>query len=113
MNALTIELCVGLQFAFTNLIAYTSARTLSTYYDYSLLKIGFVILSFGIGKLLLSQDFLSRLFIIDDPGAIAGSVWSGRWSDYELARLNTANGSKIHPEVVAPFGFQRTVAHLF
>ena len=106
--------CVGLQFAFTNLIAYTSARTLSTYYDYSPLKIGFVILSFGIGKLLLSQDFfLNRLFIIDDSGAIAGSVWGGRWSDYELARLNTANGGKTHPEVVAPSGFQRTIAHLF
>jgi hypothetical protein len=50
--------CAGLQFAFTNLISFTSARTLSTSYGYSPLKIGFVILSFGIGTFLL----FSRLF---------------------------------------------------
>lgn len=34
-----------------------------------------------------------------DSGGIAGSVWGGRWSDYELGRLKTANGGKGYPEV--------------
>jgi hypothetical protein len=26
-------------------------------------------------------------------------VWGGRWSDYELTRLKTANDGRIYPEV--------------
>lgn len=48
-NNILILVSSGLQFAFTNLISYTSARTLSTFYGYGPLTIGFVILSFGIG----------------------------------------------------------------
>ena len=40
----------GLLFAFAYLIAYTSARTLGSKYNYSALKIGLVLLSFGTGR---------------------------------------------------------------
>ena len=33
---------------------------------------------------------------------MAGSVWGGRWSDYELARLKAANGGNSYPEVRIP-----------
>jgi hypothetical protein len=56
VNALT-TLCVGFQFSFMYLIAYASSRTLGTAYGYSPMNIGFVILSFGVGKLFLFQDF--------------------------------------------------------
>ena len=37
-----------------------------------------------------------------DSGGIAGSVWGGHWSDYELARLKAANGGNSYPEVSGP-----------
>jgi hypothetical protein len=39
---------------------------------------------------------------VGDLGGIAGSVWGGRWSDYELARLKAANGGNGYPEVSGP-----------
>ncbi|KAF8802128.1 MFS general substrate transporter, partial [Phlegmacium glaucopus] len=78
-NNIIVLISTGFQFAFNCVIPYTSARTLSTFYGYSPLKIGLVTLSFGIG-------------------GIAGSVWGGRWSDYELTRLK-ANGGKSYPEM--------------
>ena len=62
VNALT-DYYAGFQFAFTNLISYACARTLSTHYGYNPLRIGFVTLSFGIGKSLLTQDLSSKLII--------------------------------------------------
>ena len=94
-------LCAGFQFSFNLMISYSTSRTLSTSYGYSPLKIGFVTLAFGIGKSLLFQDFARRLITVTlgDSGGIAGSVWGGRWSDYELTRLKTVNGGIIYPEV--------------
>jgi hypothetical protein len=40
-----------------------------------------------------------HLLHLGDSGGIAGSVWGGRWSDYELARLKAANGGISYPEV--------------
>ncbi|KAF8817171.1 MFS general substrate transporter [Phlegmacium glaucopus] len=79
-NNIIVLISSGFQFAFGYLTSYTSARTLSISYGYSPLKIGLVTLSFGIG-------------------GIAGSVWGGRWSDYELTRLEIANGGKSYPEM--------------
>ena len=43
-----------------------------------------------------------HLLHLGDPGGIAGSVWGGRWSDFELARLKAANGGNSYPEVSGP-----------
>ena len=101
VNVLT-TLCVGCQFSYMYLLAYASARTLGISYGYSPIKIGFVTLAFGIGKLFLSQDFSNKLIVAYYTcglGCIAGSLSGGRWSDSELARLKAANGGKMYPEV--------------
>ena len=95
---------LGLQFAFMYLITYASSRTLGTAYGYSPIKIGFVTLSFGVGKFFLFQDFQLADYHLShswDSGCIVGSVLGGRWSDYELARLKAANGGNNYPEVSA------------
>ena len=43
-----------------------------------------------------------HLLCLGDSGGIAGSVWGGAWSDYELARLKAANGGNSYPEVSRP-----------
>ena len=53
----THNFVLGLEFAFSFIIAYASSRTLATDYGYSPIKIGFVILSMGVGKFFLFQDF--------------------------------------------------------
>ncbi|KAF8817571.1 MFS general substrate transporter [Phlegmacium glaucopus] len=71
-NNIVVLISSGFQFAFSYLISYTSARTLSTSYGYSPLKIGL---------------------------EVSLVVWGGRWSDYELARLKLANSGKSYPEM--------------
>ncbi|KNZ78494.1 hypothetical protein J132_00674 [Termitomyces sp. J132] len=80
INNVTILFASGLQFAFSFLIAYTTARTLSMHYNYNALAIGLVIVAFGIGS-------------------ITGSLLGGRFSDHELARLKTANNNVSYPEM--------------
>ena len=97
---------LGFQFAFLFVIAYASSRTLGTDYGYSPIKIGFVTLSLGVGKFFFFfmtfklTDY--HLLYSGDLGGIAGSVWGGRWSDYELARLKAVNGGNSYPEVSGP-----------
>ncbi|KAG1859148.1 vacuolar DHA amino acid exporter [Suillus tomentosus] len=79
-NNLVILIASGLTFAFSFSITYTSARTLSMYYDYDALKTGLVLLVYGVGS-------------------IAGSILGGRWSDRTLARLKAANGGVSFPEM--------------
>ncbi|GLB45505.1 putative major facilitator superfamily protein [Lyophyllum shimeji] len=79
-NNVVILLASGLQFAFAFIIAYTSARTLSSKYHFNALTIGFVLVAYG-------------------AGSVAGSVLGGRWSDHELARLKAANGNVSYPEM--------------
>ena len=43
-----------------------------------------------------------HLLHLGDLGGIAGSVFGGRWSDYELARLKAANSENSYPEVSGP-----------
>ena len=98
---------LGFQLAFLSLIAYASSRTLATTYGYSPIKIGFVTLSMGIGKLFFFfMAFFKltdcNLLHLGDSGCIVGSVCGGRWSDYELARLKVANGGNSYPEVRCP-----------
>jgi Major Facilitator Superfamily len=56
MNALTTS-CIGLQYSFFNLMAYACSRTLGMAYGYSPMKIGFVILSLGVGKFFFPKTF--------------------------------------------------------
>ncbi|KAJ7235850.1 vacuolar DHA amino acid exporter [Mycena rebaudengoi] len=79
-NNLVVLCASGLMFAFTYVMTYTASRTLSTAYEYNALKIGFVLLSFGLGNL-------------------TGSVLGGRWSDMKLAQLKAANGGASYPEM--------------
>lgn len=92
-------ICVssGLLFAFSYLITYTCARTLGSRYNYSSLKIGLVLLSFGIGR--YSYTFTHSDSNMCSPGSIGGSVLGGRFSDHELARRTAANGGKTFAEV--------------
>ncbi|KAH8082849.1 MFS general substrate transporter [Cristinia sonorae] len=62
VNNILIVIASGLNFAFSYSIGYTCARTLSNNYHYGALKIGLVLLSFGVGNVL-------------------GSVLGGQWSD--------------------------------
>ena len=75
-----IYIPAGLLFSYSFIVPYTSSRTLSKYYGYTPLEIGFVLLSFGVGSL-------------------SGSLLGGRWSDMILRRLRARNGGKFYPEV--------------
>ncbi|KAF9265331.1 vacuolar DHA amino acid exporter [Marasmius fiardii PR-910] len=79
-NNFCVLLASGLIYAFCFVVSYTTSRTLGTYYHYNALKIGLVLLSFGLGSM-------------------AGSILGGRWSDYQLAKLKEANGGKGYPEM--------------
>ena len=43
-----------------------------------------------------------HLLHLGNSGGIVGSVWGGRWSDYDLARQKAANGGNSYPEVSVP-----------
>ncbi|KAJ3735920.1 vacuolar DHA amino acid exporter [Lentinula guzmanii] len=70
----------GLYFTFAFVVVYTTSRTLGTYYLYDPMKIGLVLLSYGIGT-------------------VCGSIVGGRWSDYELLRLKTKYKGESTPEM--------------
>jgi MFS family permease len=68
-------------FAYQYAVAFTAALTFAgAPYNYGSVKVGLVLLSFGIGNL-------------------AGSVLGGRWSDRVLAQLKAKNGGESVPEV--------------
>jgi len=72
--------CLGLIFAFSYSISYTCSRTLSEHYNYDPLRIGLVLLSYGIGN-------------------VCGSILGGRWCDRSLLRLTQENGGKSFAEM--------------
>ncbi|KIK00047.1 hypothetical protein K443DRAFT_132841 [Laccaria amethystina LaAM-08-1] len=80
VNNFVILMASGLTFAFSFLVAYTSARSLSMRYHYGPMKIGLVTLAYGLG-------------------CLAGSVLGGRSSDRSLSQLKAANGGKSSPEM--------------
>ncbi|KAG8998438.1 hypothetical protein FRB90_012304 [Tulasnella sp. 427] len=80
----------GCFFGFSYGICYTCARTFaSAPYSYNALKVGSILLSFGLGN-------------------VAGSILGGRWSDRILSRLKAANGGVSKPE----FRFESTIPAL-
>ncbi|KAI0927466.1 hypothetical protein AcV5_007999 [Taiwanofungus camphoratus] len=79
-NNVTILFASGLLFAFNYSITYTASRTLANEYHYDALKIGLVLLAYGVGCLL-------------------GSVLGGRYSDYVFGQLKTKHGGKSYPEM--------------
>lgn len=71
----------GILFAFQYGICFTAALTFARApYHFNSIKVGLVLLSFGIGNL-------------------AGSILGGRWSDHVLAKLRKENGGVIVPEM--------------
>ncbi|KAK7447025.1 hypothetical protein VKT23_014238 [Stygiomarasmius scandens] len=70
----------GILFAFAFMIVYTTSRTLERHYGYNPLKIGLVLLSYGVGSMM-------------------GSILGGRWSDLMLVRLKTKTGGESYPEM--------------
>ena len=87
---------VALLFAFQYSVCFTTARTFAAApYHYDPLKIGLVLLSFGLGKLYVYPFFVhSRLL-----GNMLGSVLGGRWSDRTFAKLKAKNDGQGWPEV--------------
>ncbi|KZT12153.1 MFS general substrate transporter [Laetiporus sulphureus 93-53] len=79
-NNVVIILASALLFAFEFSITYTASLTLANEYHYDALKIGLVLLAFGIGMLL-------------------GSLLGGRYSDHVLAKLKAKNGGISAPEM--------------
>ncbi|KAH8077264.1 MFS general substrate transporter [Cristinia sonorae] len=80
LNNVVTLIASGLYFSFSYSIAYTSARTLSDNYHYDALKVGLVLLSFGVGNLF-------------------GSILGGRWSDYVQKKLREKNGGERYAEM--------------
>ncbi|KAF9062174.1 vacuolar DHA amino acid exporter [Rhodocollybia butyracea] len=69
----------GLYYAFAFVLVYTTSRSLDTHYHLNPLKIGFVLVAYGVGT-------------------IFGSVLGGRWSDYQLSAIKSKGGS-VTPEM--------------
>lgn len=91
----------GLVYGFTNGLAYTCARTLSTFYGCDALSTGLVLLSYGVGKWFL-RVYVMMLHISFLPtGSTCGSIFGGRWSDRTLTRLKSQH-EQIHAEVQPP-----------
>ncbi|KAM5540918.1 hypothetical protein V8D89_005562 [Ganoderma adspersum] len=80
MNNLTILISSGLIFGLSYCIAYTCSRTLANQYGYDALKIGLVLLSFGVG-------------------CLGGSVFGGRYSDHIFRKLKAKNGGTSAAEM--------------
>ncbi|TCD62101.1 hypothetical protein EIP91_007476 [Steccherinum ochraceum] len=80
----------GIFFALQYSIAYTCARTLSDNYHYNALRIGLVLLSFGVGNLM-------------------GSILGGKWSDHVQQKLVAKNDGVRYPEM----RLQSTTAAMF
>ncbi|KAF5362842.1 hypothetical protein D9758_007089 [Tetrapyrgos nigripes] len=72
----------ALIFAFAYIVVYSTTRVLENapQYHYNPLRVGLVLLSFGLGS-------------------VTGSVISGRYSDYTLKRLKKKNGGKREAEM--------------
>ncbi|GBE87222.1 vacuolar DHA amino acid exporter [Sparassis latifolia] len=79
-NNLAILFGSGLLFAFNYSITYTASRTLANKYHYDALKIGVVLLAYGVG-------------------CLCGSILGGRWSDLVLARVKAKHGGKSFAEM--------------
>ncbi|KAG8965944.1 hypothetical protein FRC05_002935 [Tulasnella sp. 425] len=84
---IVVLLASGSFFGYSYGICYTCARTFAAPpYSYNALKVGSVLLSFGLGN-------------------VAGSILGGKWSDRILSRLKAANGGVSKPE----FRLQSTI----
>ncbi|GJE91884.1 MFS general substrate transporter [Phanerochaete sordida] len=80
LNNVAILSASGLIYGFSYCIAYTCARTLGDKYGYDALKIGLVLLSYGVGSML-------------------GSILGGRWSDRVYNKLKAKSGGSSQPEM--------------
>lgn len=92
---------LGLIFGLSYCIAYTCSRTLANQYGYNALKIGLVLLSFGVGESGCCLPILHALAHGGraDVGCLGGSVLGGRYSDYVFRKLKAENGGTSAAEV--------------
>lgn len=79
-NNFILLLASGILFSYCFTVVYTTSRTLANAYGYDALYTGLVLLSFGLGSMV-------------------GSIFGGRYSDRELARLARENGGRGCPEM--------------
>ncbi|CAL1713497.1 unnamed protein product [Somion occarium] len=79
-NNVCVLLTSALIFSFGYSVNYTCSRTLADKYGYDALKIGLVLLSYGMGSMF-------------------GSVLGGRWSDYVFRRSKARNGGVSYAEM--------------
>ncbi|KAG8896753.1 hypothetical protein FRB99_008676 [Tulasnella sp. 403] len=92
----------GSMFGFNYGICYTCARTFAAPpYSYDALEVGAILLSFGLGMVILSEDgdTSGTDATIPSAGNVGGSLLGGRWSDRILVRLKAANGGVGKPEM--------------
>lgn len=74
-------------------------------YNYSPLKVGLFLLSFGqfsylsVLVTMLTDPLTYYQFIIPGGGNVLGSILGGRYSDYILQRLKRKNGGQGEPEM--------------
>ncbi|KNG87020.1 hypothetical protein ANOM_004670 [Aspergillus nomiae NRRL 13137] len=80
-NNVVLLIATGLNYGFTYSISYTCTLSLSDKYHLDALKIGLVLLAYGLGSM-------------------AGSVLGGRYSDYLLARSRSLNNTAVAPSEV-------------
>ncbi|KAH1513892.1 hypothetical protein KXW39_000817 [Aspergillus fumigatus] len=80
-NNVVLLIATGLNYGFTYCISYTCTLSLSDKYHLNALKIGLVLLAYGLGSM-------------------AGSVLGGRYSDYLLARSRSLNNTAVAPSEV-------------
>ncbi|KAK0192224.1 MFS general substrate transporter [Armillaria mellea] len=79
-NNFILLLASGILFSYCFTVVYTTSRTLANAYGYDALYTGLVLLSFGLGSMV-------------------GSIFGGRYSDYEVARLTMESGGRSYPEM--------------
>lgn len=99
----------GFLFASQYCITFTASRTFAAApYNYSPIKVGLVLLSFGTGNVVcfsLLCWLICRSTSTDNSfSAQLGSVGGGRYSDYILRRMKERNGGKGEPEVSSASG---------
>ena len=100
LNNVAILTASGLIYGFAYCIAYTCSRILSEKYGFDALKIGFVLLSYGVGEFLVTCTLARPVdSLATSTGSMFGSILGGRWSDRVFKKLKEKSGGTSKPEV--------------
>lgn len=102
-NNLAILTASGLIYGFTYCVAYTCSRILGSKYGFDALKIGLVLLSYGVGEFCRVDCRLGLTDLFNmSTGSMFGSILGGRWSDRVFKKIKAKNGGISQPEVLTP-----------